>query len=51
MIETNMFSNQIRATAEMESAQNLEENLTKLQSFMDKLFGAFRKNAFAVFQK
>ncbi|PHB46105.1 phage portal protein [Bacillus toyonensis] len=52
MIETNMFSNQIRATAEMESAQNLEgENLTKLQSFMDKLFGAFRKNAFAIVPK
>lgn len=52
MIDTNMFSNQIRATAEMESAQNLEgENLTKLQSFMDKLFGAFRKNAFAIVPK
>lgn len=52
MIETNMFSNQIRATAEMDSTQKLDdENMGKLQNFINKLFGAFRKNAFAIVPK
>lgn len=52
MIETNMFANQIRATAEMDSTQKLDdENLGKLQNFINKLFGAFRQNAFAIVPK
>lgn len=52
MIETNMFANQIRATAEMDSTQKLDdENLGKLQNFINKLFGAFRHNAFAIVPK
>ncbi|MFF2793526.1 phage portal protein [Lysinibacillus xylanilyticus] len=52
MIETNMFANQIRAMAEMDSTQKLDdENRGKLQEFINKLFGAFRKNAFAIVPK
>lgn len=52
MIETNMFANQIRATAEMDSTQKLDdENLGKLQNFINKLFSAFRQNAFAIVPK
>lgn len=52
MIETNMFSNQIRATAEMDSTQKLDdENMGKLQNFINKLFGSFRNNAFAIVPK
>lgn len=52
MIETNMFANQIRATAEMDSTQKLDdENRGKMQEFINKLFGAFRKNAFAIVPK
>lgn len=52
MIETNMFANQIRAMAEMDSTQKLDdENTGKLQVFINKLFGAFRRNAFAIVPK
>lgn len=52
MIQTSMFSNQIRATAGLESSQNLsEENLTRLQGFIDKMFNSFKKNAFAIVPK
>lgn len=52
MIETNMFANQIRAMAEMDTTQKLDdENRGKLQEFINKLFGAFRKNAFAIVPK
>lgn len=52
MVETSMFANQIRATAGMDSAQKLDdENLGKLQRFIDKMFNAFRKNAFAIVPK
>ena len=47
-----MYANQVRATAGMDSAQRLDdENLGKLQRFIDKMFNAFRKNAFAIVPK
>lgn len=52
MVESSMFANQVRATAGMDTAQKLdEENLGKLQSFIDRMFNAFRKNAFAIVPK
>lgn len=52
MIATNMFANQVRATAEMEANQKLDdENLGKLQEFINKLFGAFKSKAFAIVPK
>jgi len=52
MVETSMFANQVRATAGMDTTQKLdEENLGKLQSFIDRMFSAFRKNAFAIVPK
>ena len=52
MIQTSMYSNQIRALAGMESTQNLSgENLTKLQTFIEKMFNSFKKNAFAIVPK
>ena len=52
MIQTSMYSNQIRALAGMEANQNLSEgNLAKLQSFIDKMFNSFKKNAFAIVPK
>lgn len=52
MVETSMFANQIRATAGMDASQSLdEENLGKLQRFIDRMFSAFRKNAFAIVPK
>jgi len=52
MIQTSMYSNQIRALAGMESSQNLSgENLSKLQTFIDKMFNSFKRNAFAIVPK
>lgn len=52
MVETSMFSNQIRATAAMDTATSLnEENLAKLQEFINRMFNAFRKSAFAIAPK
>lgn len=52
MIQTAMFSNQVRALASVEGATNLDkENTDKLQTFMDKLFNAFKTKAFAIVPK
>lgn len=52
MMEASMYSNQVRATVELETTQSLEgENQKKLQTFIDKLFNSFRKNAFAIVPK
>lgn len=52
MIQTSMYSNQIRALAGLEGTQNLsEDNLTKLQTFIEKMFNSFKKNAFAIVPK
>lgn len=52
MIQTSMFSNQIRATAGMDAAQSLDdENMAKLQKFIDKMFNAFKTKAFAIVPK
>lgn len=52
MIQTSMYSNQIRALAGMDSSQDLgPEKLAKLQSFIDKMFNAFKTKAFAIVPK
>ena len=52
MVESSMFSNQIRALASIDSQQKLDdENKAKLQRFIDKMFNAFRKSAFAIVPK
>lgn len=52
MIQTAMFSNQVRALASVEGTTNLDkENTDKLQTFMDKLFNAFKTKAFAIVPK
>lgn len=52
MIQTSMYSNQIRALAGMESSQDLSaEKLAKLQSFIGKMFNAFKTKAFAIVPK
>ena len=52
MIQTSMYSNQIRALAGMESSQDLSpEKLAKLQTFIDKMFNAFKTKAFAIVPK
>ncbi|MGM7682650.1 phage portal protein [Cytobacillus sp. Hm23] len=52
MIETSMRANQIRGTVSIESTGSLDEkSRTKLQSFIDKLFHAFKNNSVAVVPK
>lgn len=52
MIETKMYENQIRALAEIETTQSLnEENLGKLNRFIKRLYQNFRKSAFAIAPK
>ena len=52
MIQTSMYSNQIRALAGMESSQDLSpEKLAKLQTFIEKMFNAFKTKAFAIVPK
>ncbi|GAB6931598.1 phage portal protein [Paenibacillus sp. JCM 10914] len=52
MIETNKHSNQIRGTVSVDTTQNLEEeNRTRLQEFIDRLFNSIRKNAVAIIPK
>ena len=49
MIQTAMFSNQVRALASVESVNKLDdENSQKLQTFINKLFNAFKTKAFAI---
>lgn len=52
MIEVSLRKNQIRATVGIDSTQSLtEENRTKLQKFIDKLFEAFKNNSVAIVPK
>lgn len=52
MIEVSMRANQIRGIVSIDSTQSLsEENRTKLQKFIDKLFAAFSKNSVAIVPK
>ncbi|NGP59893.1 phage portal protein [Paenibacillus thiaminolyticus] len=52
MVETSKHSNQIRGTVEIDSNQSLdEENQNKLQTFINRLFNAIRKNAVAIIPK
>ncbi|TQR28329.1 phage portal protein [Lysinibacillus sphaericus] len=49
MIETNMYANQIRAIAGVDGNTKLDdESRGQLQGFIDKMFNAFRKKAFAI---
>jgi HK97 family phage portal protein len=52
MIEVSLRKNQIRGTVSIDSTQSLtQENQTKLQNFIDKLFNAFRNNSVAIVPK
>ena len=52
MIENSLRNNQIRGTVGIDSTQSLDEqNQTKLQNFIDKLFNSFRKNSIALVPK
>lgn len=52
MIETQKLSNQIRGTVGIDSTQSLDEaQRTKLQTFIDRLFTSFKKNAIALVPK
>lgn len=52
MIETKMYDNQIRALAEVQATQELDEkNRKKLNSFIQRLYQNFRKSAFAIAPK
>lgn len=52
MVETSKHSNQIRGTVEIDSTQSLdEENQSRLQNFINRLFNAIRKNAVAIIPK
>jgi HK97 family phage portal protein len=52
MLEVSLRKNQIRGTVGIDSTQSLsEENQTKLQKFIDKLFNSFRNNSIAIVPK
>ena len=52
MVETKMYENQIRALAGLDTTQNLDEkNIKRLNNFMDRLYNAFKRSAFAVVPK
>lgn len=52
MIETKMYENQIRALAGLDTTQNLDEkNIKRLNNFMDRLYNAFKRSAFAIVPK
>lgn len=52
MIQTSMFSNQIRATASIDANQSLDDkNLTDLENFINKMFNAFKTKVFAIVPK
>lgn len=52
MIETKMYENQIRALAEVEATQSLDEkNRDRLNRFIQRLYQNFRKSAFAIAPK
>lgn len=52
MIETSMRANQIRGIVSIDSTQSLnQENQTKIQKFIDKLFNTFKNNPVAIVPK
>lgn len=52
MMETQKISNQIRGTVGIDSTQSLdEEQRTKLQKFIDRLFTSFKNNTIALVPK
>src|SRR5690625_112950 len=52
MVETKMYENQIRALAEIETTQSLDEkNQKRLNNFIQRLYQNFRKSAFAIAPK
>lgn len=52
MIETKMYENQIRALAEIDTTQKLDEkSRNRLTSFINRMYNAFKKNAFAIVPK
>lgn len=52
MVETRMYDSQIRALAEIETTQALdEETQNKLNGFMNRMYSAFKSSAFAIVPK
>lgn len=52
MIETKMYENQIRAQAEIDTTQALdEETRGKLNGFINRMYSAFKNSAFAIVPK
>src|SRR5690625_1215388 len=52
MVETKMYENQIRALAEIETTQRLDdESRKKLNDFISRMYAAFKKSAFAIVPK
>lgn len=52
MVETRMYDSQIRALAEIETTQSLdEETQNKLNNFMNRMYSAFKSYAFAIVPK
>lgn len=52
MVETRMYDSQIRAQAEIDTTQALDdETRGKLNDFIDRMYGAFKKTAFAIIPK
>lgn len=50
MMESSKHSNQIRSTVALDSSQSLDEkNQARLQEFINKVFGAIRRSAIALF--
>lgn len=52
MVETRMYDSQIRAIAEIDTTQALDgETRDKLNGFINRMYGAFKKTAFAIVPK
>src|SRR5699024_4721757 len=52
MIETKMYENQIRALAEIDTTQRLDQNTRdRLSNFINRMYNSFKKNAFAIVPK
>lgn len=52
MVETKMYENQIRAQAEIEATQKLDgDSQEKLNSFISRMYVAFKRSAFAIVPK
>ena len=52
MVETRMYDSQIRALAEIDTTQALDdETRDKLNGFINRMYGAFKKTAFAIVPK